>query len=144
MTEGQEMDAGSKRLIEHAVQVRKKAYTPYSKFAVGAAVETAQGQIFCGCNVENASYGLSNCAERSAIFNAVSAGFMNMVRLAVVADTSDVVLPCGACRQVMREFGIREIFLANLAGKSKRVRMEDLLPMSFGPEQLEGDAHEDE
>ena len=139
MTTGRETIERRARLIALAKSVREKAYSPYSGFAVGAAVETSQGRVFCGCNIENASYGLSNCAERTAIFNAVSAGCTDLVRLAVIADTPDVVTPCGACRQVMREFGVQEIILSNLKGSSKAVTLSELLPLSFGPEQMEGD-----
>ncbi len=118
--------------------VRTKAYVPYSRFAVGAAVEAGSGLIYSGCNVENASYGLTNCAERTAIFNAVSAGESQLLRLLVVADTSCPVAPCGACRQVMHEFNIQEIILCTTAGESKIVGMAELLPYAFGPEQMKG------
>ena len=127
-----------KALWEAAMTVRAKAYVPYSRFAVGAAVETGSGRIFSGCNVENASYGLTNCAERTAIFNAISAGESQLLRLLVVADTPRPVAPCGACRQVMHEFHIQEIILCNTAGESKSLGMADLLPCAFGPEQMKG------
>jgi len=120
--------------MKAAMEVRSKAYAPYSKFAVGAAVETGSGRIYSGCNVENASYGLTNCAERTAIFNAVSAGESQLLRLLVVADTPGPVAPCGACRQVMREFNIQEIILCNTTGKSKIVGIAELLPYAFGPD----------
>lgn len=125
-------------LMKSALAVREKAYAPYSRFAVGAAVEAGSGQIYCGCNVENASYGLTNCAERTAIFNAVSAGESQLLRLLVVADTPEPIAPCGACLQVMREFHIQEIILCNVAGNCKTVGMTELLPYGFGPEQMEG------
>ncbi|HWR29730.1 MAG TPA: cytidine deaminase [Negativicutes bacterium] len=127
-------------LMKAAMEVRSKAYVPYSKFAVGAAVETGSGRIYSGCNVENASYGLTNCAERTAIFNAVSAGESQLLRLLVVADTPDPIAPCGACRQVMREFNIQEIILYNTTGEFKIVGIAELLPYAFGPEQMKGAA----
>ena len=127
-------------LHRQALEIRQRAYVPYSHYAVGAAVEAASGKIFCGCNVENASYGLTVCAERIAIFNAVAAGETRLQRLAVVADSSEPVAPCGACRQVMAEFGVRQIFMYNTAGQCKMVDMSDLLPYAFGPQQMKGAA----
>lgn len=103
------------------------AYAPYSKFAVGAALLTADGRIFRGCNVENLSYGLTQCAERTAICAAVAAGAREFTVLAVVADTAVPISPCGACRQVMAEFGLPRVILAN---QSEQVEfsMEELLP----------------
>ena len=127
-------------LHRQALESRQRAYVPYSHFAVGAAVEAVSGKIFSGCNVENASYGLTVCAERIAIFNAVAAGETRLQRLAVVADSSEPVAPCGACRQVMAEFGVRQIFMYNTAGQCKMVDMSDLLPYAFGPQQMKGAA----
>lgn len=120
-----------KELLAAALAARKNAYAPYSKFAVGAAVRTADGKIFTGCNVENASYGLSCCAERCAIFAAVGAGERKFTVLCVVADTKEPVSPCGACRQVMAEFNIPEIILANTNGDVKIYTPEELLPYGF-------------
>ena len=125
-------------LLTAAMLVRNRAYTPYSRFAVGAAVEGESGRIYSGCNVENASYGLTICAERAAVFQAISAGETRLVRLLVVADTPEPVFPCGACRQVMREFDIREIILCNLAGESRSMTLSELLPYGFGPEHMKG------
>lgn len=125
-------------LLKEATIVRNHAYTPYSRFAVGAAVEGESGRIYGGCNVENASYGLTICAERAAVFQAVSAGETSLVRLLVVADTPEPVFPCGACRQVMREFGIREIIMCNLAGERRSMTLSELLPYGFGPEHMKG------
>ena len=125
-------------LLTEAMIVRNRAYTPYSRFAVGAAVEGESGRIYGGCNVENASYGLTICAERAAVFQAISAGETKLVRLLVVADTPEPVFPCGACRQVMREFDIREIILCNLAGEFRNMTLSELLPYSFGPEHMKG------
>ena len=127
-------------LLTEAMIVRNRAYTPYSKFAVGAAVEGESGRIYGGCNVENASYGLTICAERAAVFQAISAGETRLVRLLVVADTPEPVFPCGACRQVMQEFDIREIILCNLAGKRRSMTLFELLPYGFGPEHMKGAA----
>ena len=114
-------------LIQSAWDARENAYAPYSKFAVGAALLTADGRVFTGCNVENLSYGLTICAERVAIGSAVAAGVKNLTMLAVVADTDVPVSPCGACRQVMAEFGVERVFLAN---RMQTIEFEliDLLP----------------
>lgn len=125
-------------LLTEAMIVRNRAYTPYSRFAVGAAVEGESGRIYSGCNVENASYGLTICAERAAVFQAISAGETRLVRLLVVADTPEPVFPCGACRQVLREFDIREIILCNLAGEIRSMTLSELLPYGFGPEHMKG------
>lgn len=118
-------------LIEAAREARQLAYVPYSKFAVGAAVLTADGKIFTGCNIENASYGLCICAERTAIFKAVSAGYMKFAALAVIADTKQPTAPCGACRQVMIEFSIPKIIMSNIVGEVIESSMADLLPYAF-------------
>ncbi len=120
-----------KALIELAKQARAHAYAPYSGFAVGAAALSADGRVFLGCNIENASYGLTNCAERTAIFSAVAAGAKELAALAVVADGEQPCSPCGACRQVVAEFAVKRIILANLAGKSRIVTAEELLPFAF-------------
>ena len=124
-----------KALIELAKQARAHAYAPYSGFAVGAAALSADGRVFLGCNIENASYGLTNCAERTAIFSAVAAGAKELAALAVVADGKQPCSPCGACRQVIAEFSIKRIILANLAGKSRVVTAEELLPFAFSLEE---------
>lgn len=126
-------------LIHAAEAAREKAYAPYSKFKVGAAVETKNGKIFSGCNVENASYGLSNCAERTAIFNAVSEGEREFTRLAVIADTPEPASPCGACRQVIAEFGIKTIIMCNTKGERRDVKLQELLPFAFNKTDLPGD-----
>lgn len=119
-------------LIIVAKQARMRAYAPYSGFAVGAAVRCSDGGVFAGCNIENASYGLTVCAERNAIFAAVGAGCSDIEELAVVADTAEPVAPCGACRQVMAEFGIKTIHMANMQGAVCSVRLDELLPYAFG------------
>lgn len=98
---------------------------------VGAAVQGKSGRIYGGCNIENASYGLSICAERTAIFKAVSEGEQEFVAIAIAADTPGPVSPCGACRQVIAEFGIEKILLANLRGEQRQVTIEELLPFGF-------------
>ena len=114
-------------MVIAAWQARESAYAPYSRFAVGAAVMTHDGRIFTGCNVENLSYGLTMCAERVAIGAAVAAGARNFRMIAVVADTAVPISPCGACRQVIAEFGVSRVILAN---RSERLEfaMEELLP----------------
>ncbi|WP_269431819.1 cytidine deaminase [Bacillus sp. LK2] len=120
-------------LVKQAIKVRENAYTPYSNFKVGAAVLTENDKIYLGCNVENASYGLTNCAERTAIFNAVSHKEKEVKAIAIVADTEGPVSPCGACRQVIAEFARKDtkIFLANLNGDIKETTIEHLLPGYF-------------
>ena len=119
------------KLMDCAIKARENAYSPYSHFAVGAALLCEDGTLYEGCNIENASYGLTNCAERTAIFKAVSEGHIKFKALAVVADTEGPCAPCGACRQVMAEFKIPLIILGNLMGNIKIVTIEELLPFSF-------------
>ncbi len=114
-----------------AKEAKERAYAPYSNFKVGAVVESESGKIYTGSNIENSSFGLSICAERVAIFKAVSDGETKFKRLAVVADTKDPVSPCGACRQVMAEFGNFEVVLANENGSVKITNVDELLPGSF-------------
>ena len=119
------------KLIETAMEQLKFSYTPYSNFKVGASLLTKNGQIYTGCNIENAAYTPTNCAERTAIFKAVSEGHTNFKALAVVADTEGPCAPCGACRQVMGEFNIPIIIMRNMKGNIKVVSIEALLPFSF-------------
>lgn len=120
------------KLFEAATAARLQAYAPYSSFLVGAAV-LAEGRIFSGCNIENASYGLTNCAERTAIFKAVSEGARKIEAMAVVADSPGPVSPCGACRQVIAEFaqGAVPVYAANLSGMRRTWTVEELLPGAF-------------
>lgn len=125
-------------LIDQAIEARKKAYTPYSNFQVGAVVLTKDHHVFQGCNIENASYGLANCAERTAIFKAVSEGKKEIDTIVVVADTEGPVSPCGACRQVMAEFFDKDtkIILANLKGEKVETTIDQLLPGFFSSKDL--------
>ncbi len=120
-------------LIEQARLAQKNAYSPYSKFSVGAALLTKDGKIFTGCNVENISYGLSMCAERAALFKAVSEGFKEFSAIAISTSSKKPTFPCGACRQVLSEFGNIEIYLNH---DEKSYSISDLLPFSFSNEQM--------
>lgn len=137
-------EAEEKGLIEKALEARRKAYVPYSHFHVGAALETETGEVFLGCNVENASYGAANCAERTAFFKAVSEGHRKFRRIAIVGGfldgIEDYCMPCGICRQVMAEFGDLYEFQVILAKSSEDYqvyRLEELLPHAFLPSALE-------
>jgi cytidine deaminase len=124
-------------LIAAATETREKAFAPYSHFPVGAALETDDGTIVAGCNVESASYGLTMCAERVAVFAAVARGFRCFKRVAVVTDTATPTPPCGACRQILWEFAPdAEVLLANLAGGVVRHTVRELLPHAFDARQL--------
>lgn len=114
-------------LVAAAWQARQQAYAPYSKFAVGAALLAADGRVFAGCNVENLSYGLTQCAERVAIGVAVAAGVREFLAVAVVAETRVPISPCGACRQVLAEFGVPRVILANRHDRLE-FRLDELLP----------------
>jgi cytidine deaminase len=119
-------------LIEAALAVRKNAHAPFSHFAVGAAVADSDGHIYTGCNVENATYGLTLCAERVAIFKAISEGARHFTRVVVAADTETLTPPCGACRQILWEFcGDVELTLVNPRGKTETFRLKDLFPRPF-------------
>lgn len=127
-----------RELVSAARAARKHAHAPYSKFFVGAAVETVDGSIITGCNVENASYGLTMCAERTALFAAIAAGHRKFRRMAIVADTAKPTAPCGACRQVIWELaGDIEIVLANTKRVATHVQMSRLLPLPFDARQLD-------
>ncbi len=122
----------SRALVAAARRVRRHARAPYSGFKVGAALETAAGVIIAGCNIENATYGLTVCAERVAMFKALSDGHRRFRRIAIVADTAEPTPPCGACRQILWEFGgDLEVILANLRRETGRFAMRDLLPLPF-------------
>lgn len=128
----------SQDLIQQAKDIRAKAYVPYSKFPVGAALLTKDGSLFTGCNIENAAYPVTCCAERVAIFKAISEGHVEFTELAVVADTKRPVPPCGSCRQVMSEFFASDVKIhaANLSGDTKTMNMNEILPFSFNSNDL--------
>ena len=122
----------SDSLTAAALAVRQNAFAPFSKFLVGAAIEDSDGRIHTGCNVENATYGLTVCAERVAVWKAISEGVRKFRRVVVAADTDVLTPPCGACRQILWEFcGDVEIVLVNLAGKTESYRLKDLFPKPF-------------
>ena len=119
-------------LLDAARCTRLNAHAPFSRFNVGAALEAEDGTIITGCNVENATYGLTICAERVAVVKAVSEGAKGFRRIAVVADTEILTPPCGACRQILWEFcGDAELIMANLDGKSETIRMSEIFPRAF-------------
>jgi cytidine deaminase len=125
------------KLIKEAEKARKKAYTPYSKFKVGAAVLCDDGKIFSGCNIENASFGLTICAERVAFFKAISEGSTKFKAFAVIGNTDKPCSPCGACRQVISEFGEDiPLIMTNLKGDVKIKKIKELLPEAFGKNDL--------
>ncbi|HDK26873.1 MAG TPA: cytidine deaminase [Candidatus Atribacteria bacterium] len=131
------MNLGYERLFKEAKKAREKAYTPYSKFKVGAAVLTTDGKIFTGCNIENASFGLTVCAERVAILKAISEGSYKFEAMAIIGDTKRPCSPCGACRQVISEFGEDiKIAMSNLKGDVKIKKISELLPEAFNKNDL--------
>jgi cytidine deaminase len=128
-----------KQLIEKAIEASKRAYAPYSNFKVGAALEMADGTVIQGCNVENASFGLTNCAERTALFAAIALGNKDVKKIVVYVDRKDFTPPCGACRQVINELAPdAEILLVNSEQLVKRTSISELLPLSFGSVDLSG------
>ena len=119
-------------LCQKAVEMQNFAYVPYSHFPVGAALECSDGTVFTGCNVENAAYGSTICAERTAIVKAVSEGHRDFVRIAIAGNSEDFCVPCGSCRQVMMEFAPEmEVICLNAAGESKSFALRELLPYGF-------------
>ncbi|MEH7494178.1 cytidine deaminase [Neobacillus niacini] len=125
-------------LIEESKKAREKAYVPYSKFGVGAALLTTDGKVYHGCNIENAAYSMCNCAERTALFSAYSQGDRDFKMLAVVAGTDRPCSPCGACRQVISELCPQDmkVVLTNLKGDIQEITVAELLPGAFSPEDL--------
>jgi len=124
-------------LISAAKQARENAHAPFSNFRVGAALRATSGRIFGGCNVENATYGLTVCAERVAIFKAISEGERGFDAICVVTDTETLTPPCGACRQLIWEFcGDVPVIMANLKGKTEVIQMEELFPKPFDSSNL--------
>ena len=119
-------------LIRLAIDMLDRAYVPYSHFPVGAALECSDGYIATGCNIENSSYGLTNCAERTAAFKAVSEGHCEFSRIVIAGNSEDFCYPCGACRQVLYEFGPdMEVICLNRARESKKMKLRELLPCGF-------------
>ncbi len=119
-------------LAAAALAAREHAYAPFSGFRVGAALEDSSGRVYTGCNIENATYGLTLCAERVAVFKAVSEGAREFRRIAIAADSETLTPPCGACRQILWEFcGDIEVLLANPRGKRETLRLKDLFPRAF-------------
>ena len=132
------MNESDNQLIEAATAARVRSVAPFSNFKVGAALQTKAGKVFTGCNVESASYGLTMCAERVAIFKAVTEGHRRFKRMAIVTDTESPTPPCGACRQLLWEFGAdAEVILANLRGAVLRYTVRELLPAAFDARQLQ-------
>ncbi|GKT23548.1 Cytidine deaminase, homotetrameric like protein [Aduncisulcus paluster] len=127
------LTTGQQSILDRAISASKRAYCPYSHFSVGACVEDENGNFYEGCNVENASYGLTNCAERTAIFSGVASGMRKIRTIAIVADTPNPVSPCGACRQVISEFSDKNtvIILANMKGSAVVISLKDILPYGF-------------
>lgn len=132
-----------KKLVEQAREAQQKAYAPYSKFRVGAALLGASGKVYSGCNVENASYGMTQCAEQCAIGNAVVSGEQSFTHMALIADSRDPASPCGACRQVLSEFapGL-EILSIGSEGGETRWKLHELLPSAFTPKSLSSESPE--
>ncbi len=126
-------------LVKLAIEARENAYVPYSKFPVGAAILTSNGKVYTGCNIENASYGLTNCAERTTIFKAVSEGEKKIKMIAIAGDTEGPISPCGACRQVISEFSDEDtkVILTNLKGNIEETTISKLLPGAFTPKDLQ-------
>jgi cytidine deaminase len=126
-----------KALIEKANEAKKMAYVPYSHFQVGAALLTKSGKIYTGCNIENASYGATNCAERTAIFKAISEGERDFEAIAIVSSSGELTYPCGICRQVLAEFMLQgEIILGNEEGDIKVYTLKEMLPYAFTEKDL--------
>jgi len=127
-----------KGLVKLAIEAREKAYVPYSKFKVGAAIEMEDGSVFTGCNIENASYGATNCAERTAIFKAVSEGHTIMKKIAIVGDMLAFTAPCGICRQVIAEFAAKDIEIVLIKNQDEYIvkTLEEILLGAFTKEDL--------
>ena len=126
-----------KELIQTAVKMLDMAYVPYSHFPVGAALECDDGTVYTGCNIENAAFPCTICAERTAMFKAISEGNTRFKRIVVAGRSEDFCVPCGSCRQVMREFAPElEVICLNGKGEARHFALKELLPESFGPEYL--------
>ena len=130
------MTEEDKKLIEEAKRVRAFAYAPYSHFAVGAALRTKSGKVYNGCNIENSAFPMTMCAERIAVFRAVSAGERDFDTIAVIADSPSPTPPCGACRQVLAEFGVSRVIMANVSGDTGGKTLDEVLPGAFTKEDM--------
>ncbi|MFQ5956401.1 MAG: cytidine deaminase [Candidatus Brocadiales bacterium] len=118
-------------LVKQAREARKRSYSPYSRFGVGAALRTTSGKVYLGCNVENCSYGLTVCAERVAVYNAVSDGSRDFEALAIYTEAEDLTPPCGACRQVLWEFSKDLVIIIANHGGEEELKLSELLPKPF-------------
>jgi cytidine deaminase len=129
-----------KNLVQQAKEAMEKAYVPYSKFRVGAALVTEDGEVVTGCNIENASFGGTNCAERTALFKAISDGHRYFKKIAIISDSHNYTYPCGICRQVLSEFGLDlEVIVANNNGEYRKHVLKELLPYAFTNDDMEGE-----
>ncbi len=128
----------NRELLDIAIEAKEKAYAPYSNVKVGAALLTKEGKVFTGCNVENASFGATNCAERTAIFKAISEGYQSFEKIAVACSLEHAISPCGICRQVILEFGPHIEVIFGDAKEYKSFKISELVPESFTKEELEG------
>ena len=138
MGQTDKLEALYQALAQRALEAREAAYCPYSHFAVGAALLCDDGSVYAGCNIENASFGPTICAERTAVAKAVSEGHRDFVRIVIAGRSRELCVPCGVCRQVLREFAPNiEIICLNGAGEERTFTLEELLPHSFGPEYLQ-------
>lgn len=126
----------NEKLIEMAYEATKRSYAPYSNFKVGAAILTEEGKVFTGCNIECASFGGTNCAERTAIFKAISEGYNKFVKIAVVSEGEIFTYPCGICRQVLNEFAPDIDIILDNHGTLNVINLKEMLPYSFGPTDL--------
>lgn len=129
----------SKNLVRMAREAMENAYVPYSKFRVGAALETQDGRVYTGCNIENASFGGTNCAERTALFKAISEGNRKFKKIAIISDSKDYTYPCGICRQVLSEWGLdMEVIVADSNENYRTHKLSEILPYAFTNENMEG------
>lgn len=136
---GGKNNMNDKVLVDLAIEAMEKAYVPYSKFRVGAALLTEDDKVYTGCNIENASFGGTNCAERTALFKAISEGDTKFKRIAIVSDSDEYTYPCGICRQVLSEFGLElDVIVANNRGEYKVHKLYELLPYAFKSEDMKG------
>lgn len=131
------MTEEDKALLDEAARVRGFAYAPYSNFKVGAAIRTKDGKMYGGCNIENSSFSSTMCAERTALFRAVSSGETDFDAIAVVSDSLNPAAPCGSCLQVLAEFGVSRIIMSNLNGDTEEMTIGELLPKAFSKENME-------